>query len=211
MSKIDELLEKINSLRNSHVKKLVEIRIKEFKQTGRKTSREIFKELCFCILTANFNAERSIEIWRKIDDGFLTLSPSQLTEELRILGHRYPKMRAQYIIEARRYADSLRDIISCFKNTSQLREWLVKNISGIGFKEASHFLRNIGYDDLAIIDFHILNLLSKYGLINRPKSMTRKRYLEIESILREIANRLDISLAELDLFLWYLETGKVLK
>ncbi|MFN3622341.1 MAG: N-glycosylase, partial [Nitrososphaerales archaeon] len=67
------MLEKINSLKNSHVKKLVDTRIEEFKQNGGKASREIFRELCFCILTANFNAERSIEIQRKIGDGFLTL------------------------------------------------------------------------------------------------------------------------------------------
>lgn len=211
MSKLDELIEKINNLINSQIKELVEARIEEFKQTGGRTSREIFKELCFCILTANFNAEKSIEIQKKINDGFLTLSVSQLEEELRKLGHRYPRVRAQYIVEARKYADSLKDIISQFKNTSQLREWLVKNIRGIGFKEASHFLRNIGYEDLAIIDFHIINLLLKYDLIDKPKTMTRKRYLEIEALLRKIAERLNISLAELDLYLWYLETGRVLK
>lgn len=211
MSKLDELIEKINNLINSQIKELVEARIEEFKQTGGRTSREIFKELCFCILTANFNAEKSIEIQKKINDGFLTLSVSQLEEELRKFGHRYPRVRAQYIVEARKYADSLKDIISQFKNTSQLREWLVKNIRGIGFKEASHFLRNIGYEDLAIIDFHIINLLLKYDLIDKPKTMTRKRYLEIEALLRKIAERLNISLAELDLYLWYLETGRVLK
>ncbi len=211
MSGVDALLEKINGLKNSHVKKLVDARIEEFKQNSGKTSREIFKELCFCILTANFKAEKSIEIQRKIGDCFLTLPISQLTKELKTLGHRYPERRAQYIVEARKYADSLKDIISRFKDASLLREWLVKNIRGIGFKEASHFLRNIGYFDLAIVDFHIINILSKYGLVNRPKTMTRSKYLEIESILRKIANRLNISLAELDLFLWYLETGKVLK
>ncbi|MEM2849774.1 MAG: hypothetical protein QXI36_05835 [Candidatus Bathyarchaeia archaeon] len=59
MSRVDALLEKINGLKNSHVKKLVDTRIEEFKQNGGKTSREIFKELCFCILTANFNAEEA--------------------------------------------------------------------------------------------------------------------------------------------------------
>jgi N-glycosylase/DNA lyase len=211
MAGVDELLEEVSRLKSSHVKKLVDARIEEFKQTGRKTSREIFKELCFCILTANFNAERSIEIQRKIGDGFLTLPFPQLMEELKALGHRYPETRARYIVEARRYADSLREVISRFENANSLREWLVKNVKGIGFKEASHFLRNIGFSDLAIIDFHIVNILSKYGLINRPKTMTKKRYLEIESMLRKIAHRLNISLAELDLFLWYLETGKVLK
>jgi len=211
MAKVDELLKEIDRLKNSHVKKLVDARIEEFKQNCGKTSREIFKELCFCILTANFNAERSIEIQKKIGDGFLTLPLPQLAEELKALGHRYPETRARYIVEARRYADSLKEIISSFKDANSLREWLVKNVKGIGFKEASHFLRNIGFSDLAIIDFHIVNVLSKYGLINEFKTMTRKRYLEIESILRKIARCLNISLAELDLFLWYLETGKVLK
>jgi N-glycosylase/DNA lyase len=211
MAKVDELLKEVDRLKNSHVKKLVDARIEEFKQNGGKTSREIFKELCFCILTANFNAERSIEIQKKIGDGFLTLPLPQLAEELKALGHRYPETRARYIVEARRYADSLKEIISSFKDANSLREWLVKNVKGIGFKEASHFLRNIGFSDLAIIDFHIVNVLSKYGLINEFKTMTRKRYLEIESILRKIARCLNISLAELDLFLWYLETGKVLK
>jgi N-glycosylase/DNA lyase len=41
--------------------------------------------------------------------------------------------------------------------------------------------------------------------------MTKKRYLEIEAVLKKIAEKLDMSLAELDLYLWYLETGKVLK
>ena len=211
MAKVDELLKEINRLKNSHVKKLVDTRIEEFKQTGGKTSREIFKELCFCILTANFNAERSIEIQKKIGDGFLTLPLPQLVEELKALGHRYPETRARYIVEARRYADSLKEIILRFKDANSLREWLVKNVKGIGFKEASHFLRNIGFSDLAIIDFHIVNILSKYGLINEFKTMTKKRYLEIEFILRRIAYCLNISLAELDLFLWYLETGRVLK
>ncbi len=211
MAKVDELLKEVNRLKNSYVKKLVDARIEEFKQTGRKSSREIFKELCFCILTANFNAERSIEIQKRIGDGFLTLPLPQLVKELKALGHRYPETRARYIVEARRHADSLKEIILRFKDANSLREWLVKNVKGIGFKEASHFLRNIGFSDLAIIDFHIVNILSKYGLMNGFKTMTKKRYLEIESTLRKIANCLNVPLAELDLFLWYLETGKVLK
>ena len=67
------------------------------------------------------------------------------------------------------------------------REWLVKNIKGLGFKEASHFLRNIGFDDYAIIDSHILDLLERYKFIKPPKTLTRKKYMEIEKILQTIA------------------------
>ena len=92
-----------------------------------------------------------------------------------------------------------------------LRTWLVQNIKGLGYKEASHFLRNIGYDDYAIIDFHIIDILTQYGFIKKPKSLSKKRYLEIEQDLNHIAQLCDLTLAELDFYLWYLETGKILK
>ena len=84
-------------------------------------------------------------------------------------------------------------------------------MKGLGYKEASHFLRNIGFDDFAIIDFHIIDILSRYNLIEKPKALTKKRYLKIENLLKEIAKKSNLSLAELDLYLWYMETGKVLK
>jgi N-glycosylase/DNA lyase len=92
-----------------------------------------------------------------------------------------------------------------------MREWLVNNVKGLGMKESSHFLRNIGYKDLAIIDFHIVDLLEREKLIERPKTITPKKYLEIEQILAELGKKTNLNLAELDLYLWYLETGKILK
>ena len=93
----------------------------------------------------------------------------------------------------------------------RLRRWLAENVPGLGFKEASHFLRNVGFRNLAIIDFHIIRLLKRYGLLGDFRSLTRRRYLEIEKLLREIADRLGLSLAELDLYLWYLDSGKIVK
>jgi len=208
---LKELLRAIENLRGSEVKRLVDARIKEFREKKRSPSSELFKELCFCILTANFNAEKSIRIQERIDDGFLTFPEAQLARKLRELGHRYPNARARYIVKARRYKDSLKEILESFKDKEKMREWLVKNIEGISYKEASHFLRNIGYTDFAIVDFHIINLLAKYGLIEKPKTLTKRRYLEIEDLLRKIGTKIDLNLAELDLYLWYIETGKILK
>ena len=209
--KVEELLKSLEKLKNSEIKNLVYARIKEFKEKGKKTSNELFKELCFCILTANFNAEKSIKIQEEIDDGFLTLPEHQLARKLKELGYRYPNTRAKYIVEARKYKDSLKDIINSFDDGSKLREWLVKNIKGIGYKEASHFLRNIGFTNFAIIDFHIIDTLAKHKLIEKPKTLTKKKYLEIENLLKEIGKKLKLNLAELDLYLWYIETGKILK
>ena len=211
LSRREELIRLIEDLKRSEVSLLVGERISEFKRLGRGSSREIFKELCYCILCANYSAERSMRIQREIDDGFLTLPPSQLIRRLREMGHRFPKTRASYIVAARKYCDSIKDVIASLKDPREIREWLVRNIRGVGLKEASHFLRNIGYSDLAIIDFHMLNLLDRYGLIEKPKTMTKSRYLQIEDELRRLSRDAGLSLAELDLYLWYIETGKILK
>jgi len=205
------LLESIENLKNSEVKNLVNTRIREFKENGAKSNGEIFIELCFCILTANFNAEKAIKIQTEIGKDFLTLPESQLAEKLKRLGHRYPNTRAKYIVKARKYKNSLKEVINSFNVEDELREWLVKNIKGIGYKEASHFLRNIGYTNFAIIDFHITDLLARYKLLEKPKTLTKKEYFKIENLLREIAEKSNLNLAELDLYLWYMETGKILK
>lgn len=210
MNSESALLNTIEKLRNSQVKNLVDARIKEFQEIGNKSSDEIFKELCFCILTANFNAEKCMKIHEEIEDELLTLPQPQLAQKLRSLGYRFPNKRAHYIVEARKHKDTLEHVINTLDEIA-LREWLVKNIKGIGYKEASHFLRNIGFTNLAIIDFHILNLLTRHRIIKKPKTLTRKNYLEIEQTLKNIAEKLNLTLAELDLYLWYIETNKILK
>ena len=207
---MNNLLKKIESLKNSEINNQVHNRIKEFKELNKKSNDELFKELCFCILTANFNAEKSIKIQDEIGECFLNDPEEELAKKLKNLGHRFPNTRAKYILESRKCRELLEDIVQS-NNGKQLRKWIVNNVKGLGYKEASHFLRNIGFDDLAIIDFHIVDILVKHNLIERPKTLTKRKYLEIENLLKEIARKTDISLAELDLYLWYLETGKILK
>jgi len=204
------LVAEVERLRASGVKSLVDSRLQEFKQLGEQSSNELYKELCFCTLTANFDAERSIAIQQTVCDAFLHMNPKKLEARLRELGYRYPN-RASYIDESRKFKNVLKDVISSFQDEADLREWLALNIKGLGFKESSHFLRNIGFQNLAIVDFHIVDLLAKHKLIEKPKAISKKRYLEIEQILNSIADKLGMSLAELDLYLWFLETGKVLK
>jgi len=208
---MEDLIREVNRLKGKEVSKLVANRMREFEQLGKSGAEEIFKELAFCLLTANYSAEGGIRIQRAIGDGFITLPKEELERRLRELGHRFPKARAEYIVEARRLLPRLKDILSSFRDERGLREWLAKNVRGLGYKEASHFLRNIGYKNLAIIDYHIVDVLVRYGIIERPKSLTRRKYLEIESILEKIAEKTGLTLGELDLYLWYMETGKVLK
>ncbi|GAG66861.1 unnamed protein product, partial [marine sediment metagenome] len=183
----------------------------EFSDIGKKSLDTIFEELCFCIMTANCSAEKCLEVQAEVGKGFQNLDEINLSKKLKMVGYRFPNIRANYIVNARKHKEELKTTLSTNDNLKELREWVVKNIKGIGYKEASHFLRNIGYKDYAIIDFHIIDLLTKFKLIEKPKTLTKKKYLEIEEILSNIAEKLNLNLGELDLFLWYLETGKVLK
>jgi N-glycosylase/DNA lyase len=211
LRKMKELLASVEQLTQSNIKDVVDSRIHAFEQIQGQSMNAIFKELCFCIMTANCGAERCLEIHEGISDGFLHLSKEHLSDKFKELGYRFPHIRSDYIVEARKNKENLCQMLNSISEEEDLREWVVKNIKGLGYKEASHFLRNIGYKNYAIIDFHIVDILVKYNLIEKPKTMTRKKYIEIEDLLKAIGNRLHLNMAELDLYLWYLETGKVLK
>ncbi len=206
-----QLLQEIQTVKNNpEIKKTISSRLKEFEEFG-KNDDKVFSELCFCITTANFDAERSIKIQNEIGKGFESLTEKQLAKKLKELGYRFPNIRAKFIVESRKHKPVLPQILSNGKTDAELREWFVANVKGFSYKEASHFLRNIGFKDLAIIDFHIVDVLAKHNLIEKPKTMNKAKYFEIESLLKEIGKKTDMNMAELDLYLWYLETGKILK
>jgi len=202
---VGRAIEKLKPVIGDTVRK----RISEFMELNGKGNEEWFSEMCFCILTANSSAEMGIKIQNELGSKFLSLSEDELRRELKRLGYRFYNVRARYIVEARRYSN-IKDIVQSFK-PFEAREWLVKNVKGLGYKEASHFLRNVGYMDFAILDRHILRVMHDYGLIEMPKSLSRKRYLEIEEVFRDLAVETGLSAGGLDLYIWYMRTGEVLK
>ena len=204
------LVEKILELKKEKIRKTIDSRIKEFRDY-KKNPGDLFVELCFCITTANCAAESCIRIQQEIGEGFNELPEKKLSAKLKNLGYRFPNKRAAYIVSARKHREDLAEKIRRGDDEKEIREWLVENVKGLGYKEASHFLRNVGYPDLAIIDFHILDILARHGIIEEPKTLTKKKYLEIEQALRNLAKETGLTLSELDLYLWYMETGKVLK
>ena len=201
----------IKEIENLKIKLRGEVnkKLEEFKEKFNIRPEQKFLELCFCILVANASIEITLPIWRKIFKNFLYLSKYQLAKELKKLGYRFYNKRASYIALARKFIKEI-DSIARNKNDFEAREWLVNNIKGIGWKESSHFLRNIGYTNFAILDRHVLKVLKEREVINKiPKTLTKKIYLEIEEKLRNIAKSLTLNLAELDLYLFYLDTEKI--
>jgi N-glycosylase/DNA lyase len=208
---MDGLVSSVKSLKNTPAAKIIASRMADFRAAGSSSPERIFSELCFCILTANYSAQGGIRIQEEVGGGFLKLGRATLAKKLKSLGHRFPNARARYISDSKTKIPQLLEALKLDDHTA--RAWLVGNIYGLGYKEASHFLRNTGRRGLAIVDFHVIDLLCDHGIIKRPKSkaLGRKRYEEIESELAKIAGRCGLCQGELDLYLWYMETGKILK
>lgn len=208
------LISEIESLKkDKEVSNLVEKRIKEFEKIQNANEKVWFEELCFCLLTANSGARICLRVIESAKEQNMLLDSDDeaLSKALRSCGYRFYNRRAQFIVDARGSMGNLKREIKG-RNEKEAREWLVKNIKGIGLKEASHFLRNIGYKNLAILDRHILKILFEYGLIKEiPTSLSKKKYYEIEEVLGKLTQKTRLSLAELDLYMWYMKTGEVLK
>lgn len=196
-----KLVKEIEKLQKSEISQVINKRMDEFRKV-----KDLFSELSFCLMTAGFRADKCIEIQEEIGTGFENFTLDKLKAELKRMGHRFWPQRAERIFLAR---GSKRELKKVQKEGS--RDWLIKNIKGLGMKESSHFLRNIGFEDVAIIDFHIVDLLKREKLIEDFKNLNKKKYLEIEEILRKLAKKVNLSLGKLDLYLWYIETGTVLK
>jgi len=211
MYKYRSAFEKIKSIEEIAYP-LVERRIREFEALGKYGDElDLFSELSFCVLTANWSAERGIKAQESIGKAnFARLSFEELLEKLKEVGHRYPISRARFIVENRRLIGRLRSIWE--KPSKEARKILVGEAKGIGWKEASHFLRNTGKLDLAILDKHILRFLFNEGIIKEiPKSWTQRKYEEIEEKFVELSSLLEKTPGEVDLYIWFLLKGKVEK
>lgn len=187
-------------MRKAYKSKEIEIksRLKEFKENY-KDKNKILRELCFCLCTPQSKAELC---WKAVC----------ALPDRKLKGVRFANNKIKYIDEANKNFTNILNNIDA-KNPEKTREWLVENVKGLGMKEASHFLRNIGLgENFAILDRHILKNLKKEGVIKEiPKTLSKKKYLEIEKQMRSFAKKIKIPMDELDLLFWSMETGKVFK
>jgi N-glycosylase/DNA lyase len=199
-------------------KEPVQKRLQEFKQVLEHDDNDVFAELCFCLLTPQSSAKTCWAAVTRLKERSLLLKgePSELEPLLRDV--RFNDSKAKYIVEAREQFSKNGDVrvkphLSSFVNNFELREWLVENVKGLGYKEASHFLRNVGLgEEFAILDRHILRNLKDLGVLPEiPASLTKKRYLEIEEKVRRFSREIGIPMGELDLLLWSKETGWIFK
>jgi N-glycosylase/DNA lyase len=211
----------ITELRKDYRRKKPAIvqRLSEFKTVYEKGDRAIFEELCYCILTAGSSAKMGMRTIEALKDILHTGSEEDLQQRARSHRVRFWRIRPSYIVRTREYLRNscgmeLRRLLESFGCRHARRDFFAKNksVKGLGYKEASHFLRNIGFPGYAILDKHILNSLREMGVIGRRmRPATQAGYLEIEKRLERFAQEIGIDMDHLDLLLWSRKTGEILK
>jgi N-glycosylase/DNA lyase len=208
-------------IRAAHRERRDEIRrrLDDFRAVHTEQSDDrLWEEMVFCFFTGGCSAMMGLRSLEKVRPLLKKGTRKQLARALTGV-HRYPNARARYIVESREFLKRdcdlrLNERLSGFSCDIERRDWLAreKGIKGLGYKEASHFLRNVGYRGYAILDKHVLRCLAELKIIDDPKPPnTRARYLTVEGKLRELTNAVNIDFDELDLVLWSIKTGMILK
>lgn len=213
----------IESLHVAHAARRKEIRARllEFHQVWRTASdARLWEEMVYCIFTAGASAKMGLRSVEAIRPLLARGEQQEMTTALIAAGaHRFPNSRPGYVVITRDYLQDsfsmrLRERLRSLRDPLERRDWLATEprIKGLGYKEASHYLRNIGFKGYSILDKHILRCLAELGVIDSPRPPTnRNRYLETEAAMRQFAADVGIDFDELDLVLWSMKTGEILK
>lgn len=200
-------------------RKPIRYRLSEFRDVFENgDDMKIFEELAFCVFTAGASAKMGLKSLDSVRDILMIADAEELSNRLKGV-HRFPNSRANYVFHTREnlkkdFDFRLKELILLLRDPVKRRDFFAnyRSIKGLGYKEASHFLRNIGFRGYAILDKHILRTLHEFGLINDPNPPTsRARYMRIERKLKRLAALLEIDFDELDLLLWSERTGEILK
>lgn len=124
--------------------------------------------------------------------------------------YRFPRRRAELVSLAASaiYSSghSLRALLTGARDSRHAREVLVSTVPGIGPKQASLFLRNVGFaEDLAILDVHVLRYLSWMTAAARPGRRgvsDLREYERYEKRLSHYAREASVTVGDLDVAVW---------
>lgn len=124
--------------------------------------------------------------------------------------YRYPYRSAKHIAESLHNIDqkygSIRNMIRAMNAPSDLRRELIQLCPGIGPKQSSHFVKNIGFtDNVAILDRHILNYLKLIDDVDIcPKQVSKiDKYEEVERKFIDKASKFNHAVSVVDQSMWF--------
>ena len=196
------------------VKPVAERKLSEFSKHKDSEHEALFEEMAFCVFAANSSAKmglKAVELLKPV------LHEGSLEDYRKAVWCkvRFYNKRSEYLYYNREKTSVLGGDLRALMNdagTHELRKLIVKEFKGFGFKEASHFLRNIGHKGLCIIDKHVLNVMKELGVLksNKPPR-NEEEYLELERKIKRFAEKNNFDVDILDLAIWSYKTGEIIK
>ncbi len=207
-------------LLHQKISRSIEDRISVFRSIIRDGSNEaVFCEMVFCLLTAQSDARRCWSAVERLRESGLLFKGDTSDIAGLLRGHaRFHNTKAERIVLAREThwkngRFPLRREIEEHGDIKSMRDRLSRIVNGYGYKEASHFLRNIGLvDDCAILDRHIMRVMVDLKLIGTmPISLNIPKYIEMENTLYGFAATMQIPFSHIDLLFWYRQKEELFK
>lgn len=124
--------------------------------------------------------------------------------------YRYPKRAAKHIAESLHNIEhkygSFKKMVSMMNTPSDLRRELIFLCPGIGPKQSSHYVKNIGFtDNVAILDRHILNYLKLIDDVDIcPRQVSKiDKYEEIEQRFIDKVSKFNHTISVVDQSMWF--------
>lgn len=196
----------------------------------RLTEEELFYEIAVCIIGSQMVYEHSLAIANRLKETCLlkeaaSYSAAEFHQKVGTLldkpvsvetstGHRkiYPRFKnrltkliSNTVNNIYGIGLSVNDILISANSPQNARKLLVEYVSGFGPKQASLFLRRVGYcTEMAVLDVHILDYMKiAYGLEVKPAMLAHlNKYEKLESKLKELAKDFGYSIGCVDLAMW---------
>jgi len=208
--KVMQLTKELKEL-YSEISPLIKKRLSEFKEIPKE---KYFYELCFCVCTPQSKASSALAVQMKLEaanfyEKDIDVTPILRQKENYIRFHNVKAERLNYIKEI---YPIIKVLIETPLDIITRRNKIKDLVPGFGYKESGHFLRNIGFEGVAILDRHILNCLVECGVFQEiPKIGSAKGYLDAEQKFIDFSKKVNIPIDELDLLFWHSKAGEIIK
>ncbi len=188
------------------------------------TESQLWAELTCCVLSSQVPYETAQAAAVRLETSGLFLKEGVAPRDLEVAlaellrrpfdidggsrRYRFPDSRARQltatVVQVRRDAKGLSDLLGSFGDIEIARRWFVTNAKGLGPKQASMFLRNVGASyDLAVLDRHLINYMVMMGLTADPRPIRRMAdYRRDEVVLRDHAASFGLPVGFFDWAVW---------
>ncbi len=179
-------------------------------------NEEVWRSLLFCILSSQVRTSSAVKATNSIlsEVPFFEekIASSEVYDKAKNIlrredvKYRFPDHRSRNIAHSwfafAQVKDDLYKYLESFDSEAAAREWITQLFPGLGFKQASMFLRDIGYSlRLCIIDTHILWYCSCLGH-HSDRPLTPKRYIETEDFVLRQSDKFGVSPNVFDAAVW---------